>query len=439
MGAVALSVLVCACSRSGLFAEGEMGYGLDTVDAATRVDAGPDADEDAADAQPDGPMLVPQAFVCPERVLDECGDNAYEPGSPWPTFQRCSSHTGATTAIGPKNPVLLWQTSLLGGTVLSPATVAADGTVYAGGAGALYATSSTGVAKWNAMPSVFNTGSSTAAIGPDGTTYFAIDRVYATSPNGSPVWSSYQLAYPGPQSSYGTLASPGSSVTLGPCGTLFIGSPTGLHIMDGNGNAIWDVPGEGLTPAVDRMGNAYYGTADGRLLAVNPNGTVRWTYSLNADDSGTRRWIQPAPVLGPDGTLYFGETVGFHAISSEGVDLWTVPWGPNATGPLVGAALAPDGTVYVSFPDGTLRALTPDGTTKWSFDTEVQGSSPIVDGAGTVYELATDGVFAISSTGDLVWVITLPDATTDEGSLSMGGDGTLYVTADALYALGDPH
>ena len=230
--------------------------------------------------------VTPQSgpFICPgDAKLDVCGDNMYRAGAQWPTFQRCSSHPGRTTVVGPTKPYLKWQPAYKGDALLGPPSVDSDGTIYVSGNGGLKAFNPDGSLKWFQQLSVLDTGSSAVAIGPDGTIYIGLDNVYALSPvDGTRIWTSAQLSLSG-TAAFETLEAPGSSVTLGPCGMLFIGSPSGLHVTDFADNAIWTVEGQGKTPAVDATGRSYYATSDGRMIAYNQDGTQRWTFSLNAE------------------------------------------------------------------------------------------------------------------------------------------------------------
>jgi len=61
-------------------------------------------------------------------------------------------------------------------------------------------------------------------------------------------------------------------------------------------------------PRVDRDGNVYVGSHDNRLHAVDAGGNPRFVFATGGD-------IDASPVLGPDGTLYFGSRDGvFYAI-----------------------------------------------------------------------------------------------------------------------------
>ena len=425
-----LTLPAFACSRSELF-----DFALvEPLDGADGGDAGPDG-EALLDGATDAPPLA--ILTCPKVSQDVCGTNMYQAGAPWPTYQRCSSHAGRTDIVGPTKPVIKWSTGALTEGVLGPPTVGADGTIYITTNGSLDAFRPDGTPRWSTALSELNVGSSTVAIGPDGTIFAALDRVYALDPGGAIKWTSLPLLVPGAGGPvFGALGSSGSSVALGPCGTLYIGSELGLLMMDQNGNEIWDHGGQGLTPAVDSTGTSYYGAVGGQLYAVSALGATVWSFVPPALDARAPGWIQPAPVLGPDGTLYYGETAGLYAVSRGGAERWRLPWAANTpAGSIASAALGADGTIYLAAPDSTLEALSPDGKLEWSLPISGAGTAPVVDGNGTIYELGSKGVYAVNRAGSVLWTLLVPDPL--GGAFAFGTDGTLYVTTSGLYAIGN--
>jgi outer membrane protein assembly factor BamB len=420
-----------ACSRTELFGE------LETAPDTTRADAGGDAADAALEAGEDASL--PIALVCPKSAADLCGTNMYEPGAPWPTYQRCSSHAGRTTVAGPTHPVVRWKSTSTSNSpdlVIGPPSVAADGTIYVSAGGALLAFNPDGSTKWSTALTLLDTGESTVAIGPDGTIFVSLDRVYAVSPAGGTIWTSLSLTKPGATTVFGSLGSSGSSVTLGPCGTLYIGSTLGLLMLDQEGDELWDHQGPSLTPAVDSNGSSFYGAAAGQLFAVDPLGATTWAFTPPANDAGGSGWIQPAPILGADGTIYYSGADGLYAVGPDGTLRWKAPWGSDTTtGSLASAAVGADGTIYVAAPDTTLEAISPDGALVWSLPIQLTSTPPIVDGNGVIFALGSAGVYAILPAGQIEWTLTVSSA--GEGAFALGADGTLYLATDLVYAIGD--
>ena len=75
------------------------------------------------------------------------------------------------------------------------------------------------------------------------------------------------------------------------------------------GTTIWEftAPANGVTssPAIGVDGVIYFGSYDGNIYAVNPNGSAKWSYQ--ATEAGTpTNTIDSSPGIGPNGTVYVG-------------------------------------------------------------------------------------------------------------------------------------
>src|SRR5207244_877207 len=105
-----------------------------------------------------------------------------------------------------------------------------------------------------------------------------------------------------------------------------------------------------------------------------------WKLSLPVPAS-----VVTSPALAFDGTIYVGtESSEFYAINPGGTLKWTFNH-PNGSG-ATSAAVAGDGTIYVGCQDTDLYALNPASSTKWTFSTGGPvGSSPAIGADGTVY------------------------------------------------------
>lgn len=220
--------------------------------------------------------------------------------------------------------------------------------------------------------------------------------------------------------------------------------------------------------ALAQDGTIYFVVSDGRLFAMNPDGTLKWKTPLpnifheyyDADYFG-----RGAPTIGTDGTIYYG-ILGWHhgpggyrnfgflqAINPDGSEKWLYktgeePAGEGSTMPWIQgtAATGHDGTIYVSSEDGVLHALNSNGALKWKFNPFPEfgnsGVSPAVGQDGTIYYVAgwwqynadmsinvrEIYLFAIKSDGSLQWKFKF------EGKVyyshippSIGPDGKIYV------------
>ncbi len=172
-------------------------------------------------------------------------------------------------------------------------------------------------------------------------------------------------------------------------------------------------------PAVGSDGTVYFGCWDGKLYAVTATGSRKWTYSTNG-------YIVSSPAIGSDGTIYIGSGDGnLHAVNPDGTGKWKFPTGDWVDS---SPAIGPDGTIYVGSWDDKLYAITPDGTEKWSYQTggDIVGS-PAIAADGTVYIGSRDGaLYAFDSAGVPKW--RLLTGFLIDSSPTLASDGTIYVT-----------
>jgi outer membrane protein assembly factor BamB len=190
------------------------------------------------------------------------------------------------------------------------------------------------------------------------------------------------------------------------------------------------------SPAVASDGTIYLATQGPprTLLAYDPSGRIKWSFAPGSDGN-----ITP-PVVGADGTIYFGGSVGatnleavFYAVKPDGSPLWVFETETKSTTP-VGAAVADDGTVYFStYPskggatNPILFALNPSGSIKWVFKNSGQARTPAIGRDGTVYLSTHDGLYAVNPDGSLYW--TFPTAT--GFPLAIDSDGMIFVPGES--------
>jgi outer membrane protein assembly factor BamB len=168
----------------------------------------------------------------------------------------------------------------------------------------------------------------------------------------------------------------------------------------------------------------------GRLLAVRPDGTLKWSFSFPAGHAAD--WIDSTPAIGEDGTVYFGSWNGYvYAVKPED---GSVRWSYATDGFVASsAAIGHDGTVYIGSGDGDLYALTRDGGLRWIFPTgDWIDSSPAIGTDGTVYVGSWDyHLYAVSPDGRERWRAATGDAIV--GSPCVGADGSITVGSRDRY------
>ncbi len=216
-----------------------------------------------------------------------------------------------------------------------------------------------------------------------------------SAPSMTPLWS------------YATGGELLSSPALGSNDTVYAGSyDQYLYAIDStNGQLRWRFSVEPTrnnecayilsSPAIAADGTIYFGTdhqlsgnggSVGEFYALNPNGTLKWRYLVNAA-------IYSDPAIGADGTVYFGRyDTDLYALNPNGTLKWKFLAGEQIySDPIVG----PDGVIYFGADNGRLYALNTNGTLRWSFNTgRVITGSPAM-GAGdraTEFKQRCDGL-----------------------------------------------
>lgn len=237
-----------------------------------------------------------------------------------------------------------WATFVEADVAFTPAS-GSDGTIFINGLGdrgapaALFAVRTDGSVKWrNGGPF----GISSVAIGLDGSLYVGgtDSALHALRPaDGSELWTAP------------TAPSP-TSAAVGGDGTIYVVDQSNLHALAPAGARRWSIPlaarAAGVALAPDDT--VYVPLANGTLLAVRSNGTLKWSFDAGA------AWGKSATV-GGDGTAYVGNTDGsLYAVSSDGALQWKVPTGgPINSQPAIGG----DGTLYFVSADSFLYAVGP--------------------------------------------------------------------------------
>jgi hypothetical protein len=186
----------------------------------------------------------------------------------------------------------------------------------------------------------------------------------------------------------------------------------------------WSIDGG---PVIGADGTIYFGGWDHYLHAINPDGTEKWRF--NTGDI----IINGIPAINDDGTIYVGNMDGdIFAVNPDGTSKWVlnqnVVWGS----PCIGE----DGTIY--FPTKDIVAINPNGTIKWIYEIgNTLHSSPAIDLEGTIYVGEFNGNFhAINPDGTLKWMHNLGGVI--RGSASIGADGTVYIGGNGDLFAFDP-
>ncbi len=187
-------------------------------------------------------------------------------------------------------------------------------------------------------------------------------------------------------------------------------------------------------PAIGPDTNLYFFTSIGllnkwnKLHSLNPDSIINWSSVM---------YLNTAPVIGANGTLYYGSTNTLHALDPSG----TKKWSANFTARLSEPALNSDSMLYVGTANHFLHAVNcKNGTKIWSFNTkELTVGSPIVGFNNTVYVIAKDTVssclYAINNDGSEKWRYKA-DTNLLMTDPTIAANGVIYV---GLYGKKSPH
>ncbi|MGD8496190.1 MAG: PQQ-binding-like beta-propeller repeat protein [Gemmatimonadales bacterium] len=229
-------------------------------------------------------------------------------------------------------------------------------------------------------------------------------------------------------------------------GTIYavsVGSTARVVALDPDGTEAWRFDADEYingAPGIGADGTIYFGTGLGTLYAVNPDGTEKWTYP-----AGGVFGVARSPAIAADGTLYvavdnFLDPPSLIALNPDGSLAWTYDTGAGV-GAFTGPSVAPDGTIYVGRYDdssGMFIAVNADGTEKWTYATTGYPQEAAVAGDGTVYfggQAGFDGsntvidgnLYALNADGTEAW--TFPTGGIIEGSPALASDGTVYIVS----------
>ena len=354
-----------------------------------------------------------------------------------PQLQEDAQHTGRSPYAGPRDLRLVrtYQATLppdpatnqQNVDVQSDVVIAPDGTIYLSTfAGSLLALADAGTdqlaPKWQFHVAKSSAYHSSPALLKDGSVVTGI------SGGANPSTTIYDLKAPAsgrePQTAWKYDLGAGrmtSSITVGPDGTVYAISAEGrLAALNADGSAKWTAqagPSEHAAPALAGNGMVYVPSTDGNLYAVappsgsSPAGVV-WTFAFrdrpgipvaSGGGGANGKGSSTSPTVGPDGTIYVGaNNSNFYAVNPDGSLKWKYEAEPERAGIWSSAALSPDGrTVYFGANKGGIYAVnTADGKLEWEaplFGGSVY-ASPTLDKNGTLYVGTTTGhVFALDA------------------------------------------
>jgi len=205
---------------------------------------------------------------------------------------------------------------------------------------------------------------------------------------------------------------------------------TRRHTADGVG--VWAHQSGGLGLAVARDSGAVVLAGD-TVIRLSKLGAVVWSDTLGGS-------ARTAPVVHSNGDIYVAWSAGANAdsvsqIAGDGTVNWTVgvPGVPDYASPAIVG-----GSVVFSHPGG-LFAVDATGAITWervfaadnaAATDSAPTSSPVLDGAGTIFVLTSDALYSYSATGQIIWYadsLGYGTPTTGVGAPTLLSNGTVLV------------
>jgi hypothetical protein len=218
------------------------------------------------------------------------------------------------------------------------------------------------------------------------------------------------------------------------------GSANALLALNPDGTVKWKyaAPNKVSCPVVGPDGSiyAFCGT---KIIALSPAGKLKWQY-----DAGT--YLNQKIVVGKDNNLYFGVFAGYTdekycAVSPAGKKMWEFKTGSVYSLFTVGT----DNTFYYTTWDMQkkdngymLHALKPDRSVKWESDTSGSASCLAFGGGQNLYlSMANGKLLAVDTRdGSKIWEVSSESNDKFLKQFVVGQDGTIYIEGGAmLYAM----
>jgi len=278
-----------------------------------------------------------------------------------------------------------------------------------------------GLEKWRRCNIEFGHGGANGGpvIDNEGTIFYGDEdeNVYAINPNGTIKWV------------YEAFMWITSAPALSEDGTIYVTSwDKYIYALNStNGKLIWRLNSlDGIiysSPVIGSDGTVYFGTLrnsnKGDIIAVNPNGTIKWHY-----ETGNRIYSHPA--IGDDGTIYIGSDDRYlYAMNTNGTLKWRFKTGHHIKAP---PSIADDGTIYIPSYDDYLYAIYTNGTLRWKCPDVGAATNPAIGEDGTIYLSHYNTFHAINPNGTKKWTTGLGNGRHIDGSsCAISSEGTIYV------------
>ena len=333
-----------------------------------------------------------------------------------------------------KVPEIKWTKyfETIDGFYTSP-TVGTDGTLYIAGS-EMYAMDASSVSRWEYRVDLHDLIESGVFQDEAQNIYFStLNKVYSLTSSGMKRWETTCGAPPKTASSDQGGTSDGSTIYT-TCGQSF------SALNKEHGTQLWSMPplDRETSPVMLRDGVIAF-VRERRIFAADKAGTILWSYphvptsaggALDSKGAPLETYIDSPIAVGDDDTIYAGSQIGkLIALDGQGQVKWTYDNGYQM-GFRISPVIAAEGTIIAVSVQDVAYALAPDGTVKWTFHLPKtrnmsRHAAPVLGSDGTIYVLAEQKLVALSEQGKLLW--DLPLQGTAMGSPALAPDGTMYI------------
>lgn len=167
------------------------------------------------------------------------------------------------------------------------------------------------------------------------------------------------------------------------------------------------------------------------VVAPDTGGRIRWVYPRRGDPGPGRPPLRNGPVVDPEGRLIAGLAGELVALEPDGSVAWSYPLGGHVPGsPVLGA----DGVVRAHASDGLFHGIRPDGRPAWApvdVGAPLGSASPLVDDAGDAWICpASGGIVRVGPGGAFDADRPFVRSTDRFDATGLIRDGVLYVGAE---------
>lgn len=339
---------------------------------------------------------------------------------PWWTLGGNERRNSRSPYVGPKTNHVAWSYNF--GSVNSP-IIGSDGCIYINSNKALLALNPDGTKKWEAGLGFNSTGTTTQA--PDGTIIVPAKN-YLVGMDTNAVINLHKYASDGWR----------GCAMADTAGNIFaMSKSSGIFGYNAAGNQLWNLAAsvdEDSTIALGPDGMLYYANNNAReALKINPlTGASSTVYNYS-------EVISEGFSIGDDGKLYgnSGKTLLCINTVSDSLE-WSYTADMNL---MCLPAIAADGTAYISAYSGNLYKVDSLGNGSVFYTTGNPIGQCTIDADGSVYFFSGATLYAVDSTGTLLWQYATVSSSDMYGAPAIAPDGTLYVgsTEGKVFAFKD--